>query len=105
MGVEGAGKASEDAWLRVSKRAVKIEYCRPAHHHGFSIARAPQNVSVDQRTASLLQQFLGMLSPYMYPFLPCLRRSVFVQRQRLPGVRESPQIKPVIHYSRGRLHT
>jgi hypothetical protein len=39
MGVEGGGKASENAWFRVSERAVKIEYCRPAHHHVVSIAR------------------------------------------------------------------
>lgn len=39
MGLEGAGKAPENARFRVSECAVKIEYCRPAHHHVISIAR------------------------------------------------------------------
>jgi len=33
MGFEGLGKASENAWFRVSERAIEIEYCRSAHHH------------------------------------------------------------------------
>jgi hypothetical protein len=38
MGFESFVKASENAWFRVSKRAVEIEYCRPALHHRISIA-------------------------------------------------------------------
>jgi hypothetical protein len=41
MGFKGLGKASENAWFRVSERAVEIEYCRPAHHHVISIACCP----------------------------------------------------------------
>src|SRR5579859_1532174 len=39
MGVEGAGKASENTWFRVSERAVKIEDRGLAHDHVSSIAR------------------------------------------------------------------
>ncbi len=41
MSFKGAGKASENAWFRISERAVEIEYCRPAHHHVISIACGP----------------------------------------------------------------
>src|SRR5580700_7918496 len=41
MGLESFDKASENAWFRVSERAIEIEDCRPAHHHVTSITRSP----------------------------------------------------------------